>query len=476
MESNRVYTPKIGLEIHVALSTQTKAFCGCAVTFADEPNTHCCSVCLGLPGGLPVLNEAVVESAMKLGIAVGGQIQTTSMFDRKHYFYPDLPKGFQITQQMQPIIKGGYITLPDGCKIALRQIHIEEDAGKLTHIKTETLCDYNRAGVPLLEIVTEPCITSGEQAADCVRTLRTLVQHLGISNGQMQEGSLRCDVNISMHTQGEDNPRVEVKNLNSFRSIVATVDYEVQRQTQLLNNKETILQETRGFVDDTKTTVSMRDKEDAQDYCYMPEPDLPPLVLQQNFIGKVKQQMPMLPMQLQRQYEQQGISRDDALTLTTHKPVSDLFYETLLLCKQSEIKPTANLFLSEILRLYQAKQPIEKLTAAQMYQIIGWIETGEISFATAKKTIAALVEKEHADAKAYIDGQDLWQIQDEKSIVKAVNKVLAENEKVLQDYLSGKQRAKEALVGSVMRHFQGKADAAVVRQCVQKALDEKTQP
>lgn len=477
MGNSNIYTPKIGLEIHVALRTQTKAFCGCAVTFAQEPNTHCCPVCLGLPGGLPVLSEAVVQCAVKLGLATKGQVQNVSAFDRKHYFYPDLPKGFQITQQSTPIIKGGYISLPDQNKIALRQIHIEEDAGKLIHTETETLCDYNRAGVPLLEIVTEPCITSGEQAAQCVRTVRTLVQHLGISNGQMQEGSLRCDVNISMHAEGKDNPRVEVKNLNSFRSIVAAVDYEVERQTKLLKSVTDIVQETRGFLEDTKTTVSMRDKEDVQDYCYLPEPDLPPLVLGSAYLAKIREQMPLLPADMQMIFEQKGINREDALTLITYKPISDLFYKTMQLCDEKECKTAANLFLSEIMRLYQVGLSIEKLDEIQVKNVLAWVEDGRISFATAKCVVAAMAQEGGIkDAKTYIDKQDLWQIRDEQHIMEAVYTVFAVNEKVLQDYLAGKQRAKEVLVGGVMRHFNGKADAKVVRQCVQKALHEKTQP
>ena len=473
------YEVIIGLEVHAELSTKTKIFCSCPTEFGGEANTHCCPVCMALPGALPVLNEKVVEYAVKAGLAMGCEIERNSKNDRKNYFYPDTPKAYQISQYDKPLCKNGSIEIEDENgekkKIGITRIHIEDDAGKLNHDEFAggTLIDLNRAGVPLIEIVSEPDMRSGKEAESYLRKLKSVLEYIEVSDCKMQEGSLRADINVSVRKKGETKfgTRTECKNMNSFRSIVREIDYEVERQIEVIENGGKVYQETLRWDDVSGRTFSMRDKEDAQDYRYFPEPDLVAIRLSDEYIEGIKNSLPELPESRRQRYlEEYNLSERDAKLLTAFKYLSDLFEATYEKCGNA--KAACNWILSDISRILneQEKEPNEiPFTANELAELITLIDKGTISSAIAKKVIEELFINVKAPSKI-IEEKGWIQISDEGAIKEVVIKILEENPQSVQDYKGGKDRAIGFLVGQAMKETKGKANPQMLNKMFAEEL------
>lgn len=472
------YETVIGLEVHIELSTKTKIFCGCPSEFGGAPNTHTCPVCTGMPGALPVLNQKVVEYALKLGVATNCRIHQYCRFDRKNYFYPDNPQNYQISQLYLPICYDGWleICVPGGIKrVRIHEMHMEEDAGKLIHDEWEdcSLVDYNRSGVPLVEIVSEPDMHTAEEVTAYLEKLRMICQYLGISDCKLQEGSMRADVNLSVREAGSSGlgVRTEMKNLNSFKAIAHAIAGERERQIELLEGGHKVVQETRRWDDNKESSYAMRSKEDAKDYRYFPDPDLPPVIISDGMIEELKQQQPEFQGERARRYQKEyGLTEYDANILTQSKHLADLFEETAQLSGYP--KKTANWLMGEGLRILREKgmEPEEfTFTPVHLADLIKAAERGEINQKNARKVFGRIVESD-IEPLAYMKAQDLVTVSDSGAVRAAVEKVLAGNPAAVEDFHSGKEKVIGFLVGQVMREMKGKADPGQAKELLTEAL------
>lgn len=466
------YEIVIGLEVHAELSTKTKIFCSCPTSFGAEPNTHTCPICMAMPGTLPVLNEKVVEYAVKAGLATNCEISRDSKNDRKNYFYPDLPKSYQISQFDKPLCEHGYIeidTEEGKKKIRLLRIHIEEDAGKLNHddFGGGSLVDLNRAGVPLIEIVSEPDLRSAEEVEQYLRKLKSILEYIEVSDCKMQEGSLRADVNVSVRKRGETKfgTRTEMKNMNSFRSIVRAIEYEANRQIDVLEDGGKIEQETLRWDEVSGKTFSMRDKEDAQDYRYFPDPDLVAIKLSDEYIENIKNSLPELPeIRKQRYLDEFKLSEKDANIISSSKYLADLFEGATKVCNNA--KAVNNWIISDISRILNETEmePIEiPFDSNQLGKLVILIDKGTISSSIAKKVLVELFENPR-DPEDIIKEKCWIQISDEGAIKDVVLKILEENPQSVADYKAGKDRALGFLVGQAMKQTKGKANPKMLNE------------
>ncbi len=467
----------MGLETHVELSTESKIFCSCSTAFGGAPNSQCCPVCMGLPGALPVLNEKVVEYGVKVGLALGCTITPVSRFDRKNYFYPDLPKGYQISQLYAPLCRNGRVEVA-GTTIGIHEIHMEEDAGKLYHDPEtgETRCDFNRCGVPLLEIVTEPDFRTAQQVVAYLELLREHLQYLGVSDGKMEEGSLRCDVNLSVRPVGGDTlgTRTEMKNLGSFKAIARAIACESQRQIALLERGERVAQETRRFDEERGETFSMRSKEEARDYRYFPEPDLPPVVLSQEYIKHIRDHLPELGETKRRRYATEyQLPEYDGQMVTSHPALARFFEELVGLGVPP--KQGANWIMGEVLGalsergLSPEQLPMPPKT---LDRLIALVAEGKLNRNTAVKVFQAVFDTDE-DVDEYVAAHHLEQVQDVELVEKTVALVLEDNPRSVADYRGGKEKAFGFLVGQTMGRLQGKADPQTVRRVLLEQLTKK---
>ena len=477
--SREDYEIVIGLEVHAELSTKTKIFCSCPTEFGGEPNTHTCPICMAMPGTLPVLNEKVVEYAVKAGLATNCEIARDSKNDRKNYFYPDLPKSYQISQYDKPLCEHGVVEIEDDegnpKTVRLTRIHIEEDAGKLNHNEFGggSLVDLNRAGVPLIESVSEPDLRSAKEAERYLRKLKSIFEYIEVSDCKMQEGSLRADVNVSVRKKGETKfgTRTEMKNMNSFRAIVRAIEYEANRQIDVLEEGGVIEQETLRWDDVSGRTFSMRDKEDAQDYRYFPDPDLVAIRLSDEYIEKIRKELPELPESRRKRYmEEFKLSEKDARLLTASKYLSDLFEKAEQITGNA--KAVANWILSDISRILNEKE-LEAdqipFTAEELAKVIQLIEKGTISSAIAKKVVEELFENPK-DPEEIIQEKGWIQISDEGAILEVVKKVIEENPQTVSDFKGGKEKALGFLVGQAMKETKGKANPQMLNQMFKEEL------
>lgn len=471
----------IGLEVHVQLNTRSKLFASAPNNFGDEPNANTTAVCMALPGVLPVLNEAAVEKAVRLGLALNCEIAHYTKFDRKQYFYPDLPKAYQISQYDKPICLNGSLTLPSGRVVGIERAHLEEDAGKLVHQgadglagSTHSLVDLNRAGTPLLEIVSRPDLRSAEEAKEYVTLLRNMVRYLGVCDGNLEEGSLRCDANVSLRPKGSDTlgTRTETKNMNSFRAIERAILSEVERQKTILEAGGTIIQETRLWNDATGETLPMRGKEHAHDYRYFPEPDLPPLRISAVWLDKVKQTQPETPAQrTERLKTEFGLSDYDAEVMTEFKEMGDLFLAAT--AKTSAYKVLSNLIQSEItgwLKAEGKKLEETQLTPEALGELATLFESKAVSSSIVKKLLPVLLT-EGGEPKAQMERLGLVQISDESALQSAIDKIIAENQNQVEAYRGGKTKLMGFFVGQVMKETKGQANPEVVNKLLKSSLD-----
>ena len=472
------YETVIGLEVHIELATKTKIFCGCSTEFGGAPNTHTCPVCTGMPGALPVLNRQVVEYAMAIGLATNCRITQVCKFDRKNYFYPDNPQNYQISQLYLPIARDGYVEIETGAgkkKVRIHEMHMEEDAGKLVHDEWDdtSLVDYNRSGVPLVEIVSEPDMRSADEVIAYLEKLRMIVQYLGASDCKLQEGSMRADVNLSVREAGSGKlgTRTEMKNLNSFKAIAHAIEGERERQIELLEAGKEVVQETRRWDDNKEHSYAMRSKEDAQDYRYFPEPDLVPIVISDEWIAEVKARQPELRTEKLGRYKREfDIPQYDAEIITESKRMADIFEETAALCGKP--KKAANWLMVETMRLMKEHdmEP-EDLTFSpvNLAKLIDLADAGTINSSVAKKVFEK-VFTDDVDPEAYVKEQGLGMVNDESALRDVIEKVLADNPKAVEDYRGGKEKAMGALVGQTMRAMKGKANPGMVNEMLKKML------
>ncbi|MBE6038074.1 MAG: Asp-tRNA(Asn)/Glu-tRNA(Gln) amidotransferase subunit GatB [Anaerofustis stercorihominis] len=470
------YETVIGLEIHCELATKTKIFCSCPTTFGAKENENVCPVCLGMPGTLPVLNKSVVDFAVRVGIALNCEIANYSKMDRKNYFYPDLPKAYQISQYEQPICQNGYLDIEDEQgntkRIGITRIHIEEDAGKLIHSYRSTLLDNNRCGVPLIEIVTEPDMRSAFEAEAFARKVRSIIQATKSSDCKMQEGSIRFDVNLSIMPKGSDTfgTRTEMKNLNSFRSLIRAIGYESRRQEDVLNDGGEIYQETRRWDDTKGMSITMRSKEDAHDYRYFPDPDLVPIVLTDEYIQNMKDTLPELPdAKLARYVNDLSLTEYDAKQITLDPEVCEFFEEA---SKSADAKTCANFIIGDIFALIKNSEEgfsAVKFTAKQLADLINLVADNTISLSASKKVLAEMFETGE-EAKVLVDKLGLAQISDTDAIESLVIETIKNNPKSVEDFKAGKTKAVGFIVGQVMKASKGKANPKVVNELVDKAL------
>ncbi len=473
------YEAVIGLEVHVQLKTSSKIFCSCVNKFGSSPNTQTCPVCLGMPGVLPVLNRKVVEYALKMGMATNCEIPQYSQLARKHYFYPDLPKGYQISQYELPLVEHGWVDVEvDGKvrRVGITRIHIEDDAGKLIHDESRPVSyvDLNRTGTPLIEIVSEPDIRSPEEAAAYIRKIRQLVRYLGISDGNMEEGSLRCDANISLRPMGqkEFGTKAELKNMNSFRNVQKALEYEIRRQTALLLDGQEIVQETRLWDAAKGVTHSMRGKEEAHDYRYFPDPDLVPIEVSDEWKEEIRATLPELPDQKRRRFvEQYGLPEYDAGVLTVSKETAGFFEDTVKLFDSP--KTVSNWVMVELMKLLkQSDASIEecKVTPLFLADILKLIDSGTISAQMGKDVLAICFETGNAP-KQIVEERGLSQVSDQSELEEIVRKVMEANPKEVELYRGGKKKVLSFLMGQVMRETRGKANPKKVNEIFRKALD-----
>lgn len=473
------YETVIGLEVHVELATKTKIFCGCSTEFGGAPNTHTCPVCTGMPGSLPVLNRQVVEYAMAVGLAANCEITRLCRFDRKNYFYPDNPQNYQISQLYLPICRNGYIEIETDAgqkKVGIHEIHMEEDAGKLIHDEWEdcSLVDYNRSGVPLIEIVSEPDMRSGQEVIAYLERLRLMIQYLGASDCKLQEGSMRADVNLSVREAGAKalGTRTEMKNLNSFKAILRAIENERNRQIELLEEGKPVILETRRWDDNKEFSYAMRSKEDAKDYRYFPEPDLPPVFIDDAWIAAVKSRQPELREEKMERYRREyGIPEYDISILTSSKALAKLFESTAAICKNA--KKVSNWLMGETMRLLKEKamEPEElSFSPKHLAKLIAMTDTGEINGAVAKEVFEEIFDK-NIDPEQYVEEHGLKTVTDTGALKEAVAKAIAENPQSVQDYKQGKTKAMGYLVGQTMKLMKGKADPKSVNQMVKEQLE-----
>ncbi|MGN1056044.1 MAG: Asp-tRNA(Asn)/Glu-tRNA(Gln) amidotransferase subunit GatB [Comamonas sp.] len=472
------YEVVIGFETHAQLATHSKIFSRASTAFGAEPNTQACAVDLALPGTLPVMNKKAVECAIKLGLALGSHIAPRSIFARKNYFYPDLPKGYQISQFEIPVVQGGEVSFYVGDKlhtVRLVRAHLEEDAGKSVHdqFPSESGIDLNRAGTPLLEIVTEPDIRSTEEAVAYAKELHKIVTWIGICDGNMQEGSFRCDANVSVRKPGAPlGTRREIKNLNSFKNMQIAIDYEIRWQIEQIEDGYEIQQATVLFNPDTGETRAMRTKEDAADYRYFPDPDLPPLVVADSWVQEVKAEMPELPRHMAARFvEQYALPEYDATTLTQSQEMAAYFERTAKACGQPKL--ASNWVMGEISRRLNTEEigmDAVKVSSEQLAALIGRISDGTISNNAAKQVFEALWTGEGSDVDAVIEAKGLKQMNDTGALEKIIDEVIAANPANVEQYRAGKDKAFNALVGQVMKASKGKANPAQVNELLKAKL------
>ncbi len=472
------YETVIGLEVHVELATKTKIFCSCSTAFGSAPNTHTCPVCTGMPGSLPVLNKQVVEYAMAVGLATNCEITRYGKFDRKNYFYPDNPQNYQISQLYLPICRNGHVDIEteQGKKeIRIHEIHMEEDAGKLVHDEWSdcSLVDFNRSGVPLIEIVSEPDMRSAKEVIAYLEKLRLTIQYLGASDCKLNEGSMRADVNLSVREVGakEFGTRTEMKNLNSFKAIARAIENETERQIDLIEDGEKVIQETRRWDDNKGYSYAMRSKEDAQDYRYFPEPDLVPIVIDDEWLNRVKDAQPEFRDEKKVRYmEEYKLPEYDADIITLHKKMADIFEKTTELCKNP--KKVSNYLMGETMRLLKDKgqEPEDlKFSPENLAKLINLVEQGVINGNTAKDVFAKIFE-ENVDPEEYVKEHGLKMDNNSDEIRKIVEEVLANNPQSVQDYRNGKEKAIGFLVGQTMKAAKGKANPGIVNQLLKEML------
>jgi len=474
------YETVIGLEVHCELSTKTKIFCACTTQFGGDPNTHCCPVCTGMPGTLPVLNKQVVEYAMAVGLATDCTITQNCKFDRKNYFYPDLPKAYQVSQLYLPICRNGKIEIEtSGGKktVGIHEIHMEEDAGKLVHDPWEdaTIVDYNRCGVPLIEIVSDPDMRSADEVIAYLEKLKLILQYLGVSDCKMQEGSLRADINLSIREVGakEFGTRTEMKNMNSFKAIARAIEGERKRQIELLEEGKAVVQETRRWDDNKETSFAMRSKEDAQDYRYFPEPDLVPIIISDEWLKDIKSNEPELRDAKKIRYiETFNLPEYDADIITSFKKLADIFEEVT--GYGNSPKEVSNWLMVETMRLIKENEmEVEELdfSAKHLADMIGLIESGIIN-RTIARDVFEQIFKSNVDPLQYVEEKGLKMVSDEGALKPAIEKILADNPKSVDDYCSGKEQAMGFLMGQTMRTMKGKADPNVLKQMLTDLLQE----
>lgn len=477
---NSSYETVIGLEVHLQLATETKAFCGCSTKFGQRPNSHACPVCLGFPGSLPVLNEKAFFFAIKVALALNCSIQNLIKFDRKNYYYPDLPKNFQISQYDMPLSYNGFIDITSGGsrkKIRIKRVHLEEDAGKLIHPAkaSHSFVDFNRAGMPLLEIVTEPDISSPQEAYDYLTALKAILQYLKVSDCDMEKGSLRCDANISLKKKEDKNlgVKVEIKNMNSFRWVREGLQYEVERQAAALDAKEKMTQETRLWDAEKLITMPMRSKEEAQDYRYFPEPDLVPFTVDAKVIDDIRNSLPELPEAREKRFvAAYGLPEYDAHVLTSDVSIADYFEECAKMC--SNRKGLANWVIGDVMAAMNLKGVSIYglgIEPSALAELLNMIDGQAISGKIAKDVLAEMIDTKKRP-QDIVRSKGLSQISDKAAIEKAVKEVVVKNEKSVNDYKGGKKTAITFLVGQVMRQTQGKANPALVNQILKEVLGE----
>lgn len=477
------YETIIGLEVHVELLTKSKLFCGCSVTFGNPPNTQVCPVCLGLPGVLPVVNKKAIELLIKSAIPLHCHIATFSKFDRKNYFYPDMPKNYQISQYDLPLAYNGYLTISNNGKrkdIRIRRIHLEEDTGKSTHMGTidkslYTREDYNRAGVPLLEIVTEPDIRSAEEAFVFLQTLRTLLRWLEISDCKMEEGSLRCDANISIRKKdGKQGTKTEIKNMNSFKSVRDALEYEAKRQIEVIDSGEKIIQETRGWDEKKCLTIPMRSKEAEHDYRYFPEPDLLPLKIPSSWIENIRRSLPELPEERKERFIREfALSQYDAEFLTTSKELTDFFESTERIIHSP--KTISNWLMGDIskfLNEHNISIGDTKISPQHIAKMIELMENGTISGKIAKSLVLEML-KTGREPEIIIKEKGWFQISDRAELGKIIQEVLKKNAHAVEDYRNGKKKILGFLVGQIMSATKGKANPGLINQMLLKEIEGK---
>ena len=475
---SKVYETVIGLEVHVELATNTKIFCGCSTAFGGAPNTHTCPVCTGMPGSLPVLNKGVVEKAIAVGLATNCTITKNCKFDRKNYFYPDNPQNYQISQLYYPICRDGKVEIEtDGKKkfIGIHEIHMEEDAGKLVHdpYDDSSLVDFNRSGVPLIEIVSEPDMRSAEEVIAYLDKLRLIIQYLGASDCKLNEGSMRADVNLSVRELGAEvyGTRTEMKNLNSFKAIARAIENERERQIDLLEDGKTVTQETRRWDDTKGYSYAMRSKEDAQDYRYFPDPDLVPIIISDEWLEEIRAKQPELRAEKQARYKAEyDIPDYDIDIITSSKKMADLFEETIAL--GAAPKKVSNWLMVETMRLLKEHdQEADELSfsAENLAKLIQMVESKAINGTVAKEVFERIFA-EDIDPERYVEEKGLKSVNDEAALRKVVEEVVAANPQSVEDYRNGKQKAIGFLVGQTMKAMQGKADPSMVNQILKELL------
>jgi aspartyl-tRNA(Asn)/glutamyl-tRNA(Gln) amidotransferase subunit B len=471
------YEPVIGLEVHAQLKTKSKIFCGCPTDFGADANEHVCEVCLGLPGVLPVLNKQVVDFSIKAGVALNCEIAPVTKFDRKNYFYPDLPKAYQISQYDQPICRSGHLMI-NGKKIRIHRAHMEEDAGKLVHSGAAglhgsdySLVDYNRGGVPLLEIVSEPDISSPEEARLYLTEMRNILRYIDVCDGNLEEGSFRCDANVSLRPVGveELGTKTEIKNMNSFRAVQRAIQSEIERQTEMLNRGERVRQETRLWNEATGTTVLMRSKEEAHDYRYFPEPDLVPLQIDRKWVEEIARSLPELPEGKRRRYvDQEGLSIEDATVLADSKELADFFDEVVRM--GAPAKAACNLVMGPMIAFLKDSKlelPETAITPKNIFDLVDATSKGVVNSTTAK-TILSDVLQSPGEVKDIIEKKGLAQVSDEGPLRDAIQKVMTDNPAQLADFRAGKTKVRQFFFGETMKATKGKANP----QIINKLLDE----
>src|SRR5512139_3307257 len=479
---NMKYEPVIGLEVHAELLTRSKMFCGCEVvdSITAKPNRYICPVCTGQPGALPVLNKKAVELAIRVGLALGCEIHTESIFARKNYFYPDLPKGYQISQYDQPLATDGRIEIETGAGslvVRIRRVHLEEDTGKLSHEDGSSFIDYNRSGVPLLEIVTEPDMRSAEEAKAYATKLHAILRYLGVNSGDMEKGVIRFEANVSVREEGSDqlNTRTEIKNLNSFRALTEGTQYEIKRQSEIYQNGGTVEQETLGFNETTGKTYSQRGKESAHDYRYFPEPDLPPLVLDQAWIDSICATLPELTeAKTNRFIEQYELKPQEARLLTSEKALAD-YFESVVSKSKSPAKAISSWIAGEFMR-YLNDLNIDvtniPISAEDFARLIDMVTDKAISGNSGKVVLGEMF-KNGGKPEEIVKAKNLAQVSDEGFIQETVAKVLSDNPREVKQYLAGKETLLQWFMGQVARATKGKADPTVTRELLMRSLDER---
>ncbi len=467
------YELVVGFETHIELATKTKIFCSCTTQFGGEPNSHCCPVCIGLPGTLPKLNREVVNFGIKAGLATHGEIAEISKMDRKNYSYPDLAKAYQISQLYAPLTIGGYVELSNGKKIRLNHIHIEEDAGKLIHQNGDTYVDYNRGGVPLIEIVSEPDVRSIDEAREYVEKLQQLMRYIGISDCRMQEGSMRCDVNISVRPQGQEEfgTRTEIKNMNSINNICKAIEYEYNRQIALIESGGKVIQETLRYDDATNTTSSMRSKEDAHDYRYFRDPDLVTIVVTKDEVEEIKASLPELPTDKCKRYiDELSIPEKDAQLLTRYRKISEYFDCACEGVKSP--KTVSNFIIGQIFSRVETEIDKENfdvsVTPQQLNELVKLLDSGKIRNNLAKVTLEKMLDSGKG-ALDFISESDMGGL-DENTLTDLCKQAVESNPKAVEDYKNGKEKAIKAMVGFVMKNSRGKADASLAEEKIKEII------